>query len=181
MCSLQIFFSIIVAESAVPTFKEQIKKFSSSKEHLNVFLANFLFHNRCTPHSVTGISPALLFLGRELRNRLDLLKPKSVTDHKKSKPNVGPRKYDVGDAVLVRDYANPDRPVWVQGVILKCVTSIIYLVKVNDYIWKRHIDQKPATLIKARGRLLYMDSHCPWCSNRRQFAVFSYCSLFKDI
>ncbi|KAK2707033.1 hypothetical protein QYM36_014902 [Artemia franciscana] len=80
---------------------------------------------------------------------LDLLKPTSVTDHKeKSKPTVGPRKYNVGDAVLVRDYANPDRPVWVKGVILKCVTSIIYLVKVNDYVWKRHIDQMPDCTIK---------------------------------
>ncbi|KAK2726047.1 hypothetical protein QYM36_000491 [Artemia franciscana] len=81
-----------------------------------------------TCHSVTGISPARLFLERELRNRLDLLEPTSVTDHKeKSKPTVGPQKYNVGDAVLVRDYENPDRPVWVQGVILKCVTSIIFL------------------------------------------------------
>ncbi|KAK2707038.1 hypothetical protein QYM36_014907 [Artemia franciscana] len=54
----------------------------------------------------------------------------------------------LGDAVLVRDYANPDRPVWVKGVILKCVTSIIYLVKVNDYVWKRHIDQMPDCTIK---------------------------------
>ncbi|KAK2726375.1 hypothetical protein QYM36_000720 [Artemia franciscana] len=159
-----------VAERTVRTFKDQIKNL--------------------------GTSQARLFLGRELRNRLDLLKPTSVTDHKeKSKPTVGPRKYNVGDAVLVRDYANPDRPVWVQGVILlrltsvtdhkekskptegprkynlgdavlvrdyanhdrpvwvqgvilKCVTSIIYLVKVNNYVWKHHIDQMQDCTIK---------------------------------
>ncbi|KAK2717471.1 hypothetical protein QYM36_006296 [Artemia franciscana] len=118
------------------------KKFTSSKEPLNVILTNFLLYYRGTPHSVTGISPAWLFFGRELRNRLDLLKRTSNTDHKeKSKPTVGLRQYNVGDTVLVRDYANPDRPVWVQGVTLKCVTSITYLMKVNDLVWKCHIDQ----------------------------------------
>ena len=33
----------------------------------------------------------------------------------------------------------------------------------------------------ARDRLLYMDSHGRLSSNRRQFEVFSYWSLFKDI
>ena len=108
--------------------KEQIKKISSSKESLNLLLTNFLYHYRGTSHSVTGTSPARLFLGRELRNMLDLLKPTSLTDHKeKSKPTVGPRKYNVEDAALVRDYANPDRPVGVQGVILKCSRPLFIL------------------------------------------------------
>ncbi|KAK2706425.1 hypothetical protein QYM36_016466 [Artemia franciscana] len=54
----------------------------------------------------------------------------------------------LGDAVLVREYASPDSPVWVQGVILKCVPSIIYLGKVNDYVWKRHIHQMRDCTIK---------------------------------
>ena len=38
-------------------------------------LANFLFAYRSAPHSTTGQSPAMLFLGRNLRSRLDILKP----------------------------------------------------------------------------------------------------------
>ncbi|KAK2724599.1 hypothetical protein QYM36_001180 [Artemia franciscana] len=74
-----------MAERAIRTFKEQIKTFSSSTEPLNLHLTNFLFHYRGIPHSLTGISPARLSLGRQLRNRLDLLKPTSVTDHKEKR------------------------------------------------------------------------------------------------
>lgn len=38
-------------------------------------LANFLLMYRSTPHSVTGVSPAELFLKRQLRTRFSLLKP----------------------------------------------------------------------------------------------------------
>ena len=38
-------------------------------------LANFLFAYRNAPHSTTGQSPAMLFVGRNLRSRLDILKP----------------------------------------------------------------------------------------------------------
>ena len=38
-------------------------------------LANFLILNRSTPHTVTGLSPAELFLGRQIRNCFTLLKP----------------------------------------------------------------------------------------------------------
>ena len=52
-----------VAERAVRTFKEQMKKFSISKEQLNVLLTSLFFRYCGTPHSVTDISPARLFLG----------------------------------------------------------------------------------------------------------------------
>ena len=38
-------------------------------------LANFLILNRSTPHTVTGQSPAELFLERQIRNCFTLLKP----------------------------------------------------------------------------------------------------------
>ena len=33
-------------------------------------MCNFLFHYRTTPHSVTGISPGELLMGRKLRDKL---------------------------------------------------------------------------------------------------------------
>ena len=38
-------------------------------------LMKFLLHYRITPHAVTGASPSSLFLGRNIRTRLDLLHP----------------------------------------------------------------------------------------------------------
>ena len=38
-------------------------------------LANFLLTYRATLHTTTGVSPATLFLGRDVRTRLDLIKP----------------------------------------------------------------------------------------------------------
>ena len=36
-------------------------------------IARFLFHYCSTPHSSTGVSPAELLMGRQLRTHLDLL------------------------------------------------------------------------------------------------------------
>ena len=38
-------------------------------------MAKFLLNYRITPHSTTGIAPAELMFGRELRTRFDLLQP----------------------------------------------------------------------------------------------------------
>ena len=38
-------------------------------------IARFLFQYRITPQTTTGLSPAELLLGRNLRSRLELLKP----------------------------------------------------------------------------------------------------------
>ena len=38
-------------------------------------IARFLFSYRNLTHSTTGVSPAELMFGRQLRSRLDLLKP----------------------------------------------------------------------------------------------------------
>ena len=38
-------------------------------------IARFLFSYRNLPHSTTGVSPTELMFGRQLRSRLDLLKP----------------------------------------------------------------------------------------------------------
>ena len=57
----------------VESFKAGMRKFTRST--IDIKLAGFLFNYRITPHSTTGIAPAELMFGRQLRTRFDLLQP----------------------------------------------------------------------------------------------------------
>ena len=67
------------AEQVVQVLKQAIRKqvFNSRDvgRSLQHQLSNFSLKYRYTPHTVTGQSPAELFLKRPLRNSLSLLKP----------------------------------------------------------------------------------------------------------
>ena len=68
---------------------------------------NFLFHYRTTPHSVMGISPGELLMGRKLRDNLPKVTIASDQLHKTNKltPNFEPVPSQVirksGNAVIV--------------------------------------------------------------------------------
>ena len=62
-----------LAERSVQTFKEHMKKISD--DTLETRISRFLFWNRLTSHTTTGVTPAELLLGRIPRSQLDLLKP----------------------------------------------------------------------------------------------------------
>ena len=63
-----------LAERAVQTFKEGMKKMST-KDSLETQVSRFVFKYRITPQTTTRIAPAELLLGRKPRARLDLLHP----------------------------------------------------------------------------------------------------------
>ena len=68
-------------ERFVKTFKQAIKTGKMSRKPTCEVLCDFLLRYRSTPHAVTGLSPAELFLNRIV---LDLLRPslnKSVSDN----------------------------------------------------------------------------------------------------
>ena len=76
-------------------------------------LANLLILNRSTPHTVTGRSPAELFLGRQIRNCFTLLKPnlnRAVEEQQlKQKEHhdegrVKSREFKLNEVVLVRNW-----------------------------------------------------------------------------
>ncbi|XP_065076820.1 uncharacterized protein K02A2.6-like [Ochlerotatus camptorhynchus] len=66
------------AERYVQTTKDALKAMGTTASTLHSNLNVFLQKYRLAPHATTGESPSKLFLGRNLRTRLDLLKPEDV-------------------------------------------------------------------------------------------------------
>ena len=64
-----------LVERFMRTFKQALKARESSGLPLQHCLASILFGYWTTPHATTGCSLSVLFLGRELRTHLDLLRP----------------------------------------------------------------------------------------------------------
>ncbi|KAI2646044.1 hypothetical protein H4Q32_028458 [Labeo rohita] len=97
------------------------------------------------PHATTNRTPAMLFLGRPLRSRLDLLKPnlKRTVQDKQLKQSQGggkTRKLEVGDSVLARDYRGDHK--WMSARIKERTGPLSYTVEVApDILWRQHIDQ----------------------------------------
>ena len=62
-----------LVEKAVQTFKDAMKK--ANMDSIETMVSRFLFQYRITPHSATGMSPAELMMGRQLKSHLSLLLP----------------------------------------------------------------------------------------------------------
>ena len=62
-----------LAEHAAKTFKLALKKLDTGS--LQSLISSFLFKYLVTPQTTTGISPAQLMMGHQLRSHLDLLLP----------------------------------------------------------------------------------------------------------
>ena len=81
------------AERSVGILKQTLlrdildRKYGGHPVYLQHRVANFLIRYRSTPHSVTGRTPAELFLGRHIRTRFSLLKPslKVTVENKQAK------------------------------------------------------------------------------------------------
>ncbi|XP_046362411.2 uncharacterized protein K02A2.6-like [Haliotis rufescens] len=130
------------AERFVRTFKTTMKSMRASTSTLQQRQCRFLLSYRTTPHSTTKTTPAELFMGRRIRTRLDLLRPDLASSvQRKVSPKVDAvRHFEVGDPVLVRDYRGRTEQ-WLQGVVLKALGPVTYKVQVENFEWKRHVDQ----------------------------------------
>ena len=80
-----------------------------------------------------------------MRTRLDLLKPnlqEEVTSKQDAmvRPTLGPERiFNVNDTVLVRDYRSNGK--WLEGTIVTCLGDKNFMVRVENEIMKRHVDQ----------------------------------------
>ena len=96
----------------VQTFKVAMCKSEKDGLSFSHRLASFLLLYRATPQGTTAVPPSVLFMGRSLRTRLDLLRPNpgaTVVSNQASQKqqhdkHCKPRFLHVGQSVLVRDF-----------------------------------------------------------------------------
>jgi len=134
-----------LAERMVQTFKSALTAAKGSAP-VQKKLDQFLMAYRNATHSTTNRSPAQMFYGRSLRNRLDLLKPDvrrkvldKQTEQGKVRNKVNLREMHVGQTVLARDYRGSQK--WTQAEVVSR-DGMHYTVRVAPgMLWRRHIDQ----------------------------------------
>ncbi|GAA6081388.1 uncharacterized protein K02A2.6-like, partial [Tachysurus ichikawai] len=128
-------------------------------------LANFLLMYRSTPHTVTGRTPAELFLKRQIRIRFSLLKP-TLASRIEEKQATQKRHHDCGgsslrffqegDAVCVRNFrVGGDK--WNQAKVLKRLGAVTYLVQKGQRQRTVHVDH----MLPGRGNVVTLPKSLP--------------------
>ena len=121
-------------------------------------MAKLLLAYRNTPHSTTGESPSMLFLGRPLRTRLDLVKPdlqmkvmNRQIDQAGRTGHSPTRQLSIGQTVMAHNYSGKDK--WLPGIVRAQTGPLSYEIKVGpNRIWRRHIDQLRASSVKVNDQ-----------------------------
>lgn len=130
-----------LAERFVDTLKRALKKLEgtgTSKEILQTFLKCY----RSTPNTnaLQNKTPSELFVGRNLRTNLDLLKKRDQPEIQRNEKmeqqfnkrhSAIERKYGCGDKVYVKIY-KLNKTHWYPGVINKIIGNVNYEVKVDN-------------------------------------------------
>lgn len=144
------------AENAVKTFKKTFRaalifaKKNNRSCDLNVIIQRYMMDYRTTIHCTTGQTPAKLLLGRELKTRMNLLRPPSATEtitnnqSRQIQNSSGRRRehFTLGDIVMIRDYHDPNHPSWEKATVCRVLGDKTYLCeRGNGKVIKRHIDQ----------------------------------------
>ncbi|XDV15015.1 hypothetical protein PO909_015169 [Leuciscus waleckii] len=137
-----------LAEWFVQTMKQALKS-TQGKGSLNQRLNTFLLSYRNTPHAITKVSPAAAMFKRQLRTRLDLLKPLKTKQTVQAQQHLQMERrlkakhrcFRPGDKVLARNYGKGVK--WLPAVVIAQTGPVSYTVELADghIIWKRHVDQ----------------------------------------
>ena len=125
------------AERFVQTFKNNMKRREANHNNVKSELLKFLLAYRTVPHSVTGQTPAQLFMGRELRNKFQLIESTYIYPLQE----LPKKSYEIHDTVMARKYDNHSPGKWSAGKIHKKLGAHHYLININNRIQKRHVDQ----------------------------------------
>ncbi|CAB0006471.1 unnamed protein product [Nesidiocoris tenuis] len=133
-----------LAERAVRTFKERMKASRNDRGDVELKVQKFLISYRNAIHSTTGRSPASMLLGRQIRTRLDLLRPDVTANiesaqHRQSQIQHRPvRDFEEGERVWVKTDRDKEP---VAGQISERRGLLSYLVEINGKMERRHADQ----------------------------------------
>lgn len=105
-------------------------------------IVNFLFSYRNTPSTVTGLSPNEMIFLIKPRTRLDLLKPEKGGNVvlRKQGDFVKPVVFSVGERVLVAKLGPYSSDKFKEGIVVKCMSAVTYLVKIDDKILYKHVN-----------------------------------------
>lgn len=109
-------------ENAVKICKKAIKKAHEQRLDVDTALNRFLLSYRNTEHYTTGESPAKILLGRNLRMRLDKLKPERMSRVAENQARVtaatrgATRQLAPGDEVWYRNYRPGQK--WLEGKVV---------------------------------------------------------------
>ncbi|GFU76887.1 uncharacterized protein K02A2.6 [Trichonephila clavipes] len=132
------------AERYVATLKQSLRAMHKYEGTIQQKLSTFLMQYRKAPNVTTTLSPAMLFLKRDIRTRIDLLLPelKTKIQDKLRRDNFEfrDRKFDVGDRVAVRVYRAANTR-WKFGTIVNQNGVLHYIIDVQGTLVRRHVDQ----------------------------------------
>ena len=136
-----------LAERMVQSFKRSYHSSKQDKISTHQSIANFLLTYRSTTHPTTGYTPAKLFLGRELRTKLSLIKPDAQSTVIKAQGNQKDyhdlhakyREFYPGDAVLIKDLRK-EKTWWPGTVVERSALKSYVTVLADGQVWKRHVD-----------------------------------------
>ena len=135
-----------IAERFVQSFKRAM--LTNETLPLDQRLANFLLQYRTTVHTTTNAKPCMLLMNRQLRTRLDLLRPDidAQVSNKQADQKISHdqhcrnRELMIGQRVMVCNLR--PGPTWIPGTIIERSGPLSYVVQVKgEQVWKRHIDQ----------------------------------------
>lgn len=132
------------AERCVQTVKDALKAMSTTGKSLQRNINTFLQQYRKAPHTTTGQSPALLFLGRNPRTRIDLVRPDDT------RAGMSQRR-QTESTLMFREFGSP-QPVyflsgnhhmdkWIPGIINRRLGDLHYQIEFRGKLFKRHVDQ----------------------------------------
>ena len=99
---------------------------------------------RCIPHSGTEVFPSYLMLNHQIKNVFDLLRTKTSKIEIKNlehqdKNCKAVSEYTEGESILFRNYNSQNK--WEKGIVHKKIGSLHYLIKYNNKVVKKHLDQ----------------------------------------
>ena len=133
------------AERAVQIIKNGLKRVTQGT--MSKRLSTILFTYRVSPHATTNLSPAELMFGRNLKTRLDLIKPdiarhvehKQYQQKRNHDSNLRDRIFSEGEKVYIRNF-NYHGPNWEPAVIEDKIGPTSYIVKLkNGTVLRRHV------------------------------------------